>query len=74
MIQKVEMYTVVCDNCGDDIGASQEYSCWNDESAAYENAMNSDWHQEGDKHYCTGCFSFDDNDKLILIKKPTNPL
>lgn len=27
-VHKVEMFTVICDNCKKDIGAEQEYSWW----------------------------------------------
>ena len=66
MLQKVEMYTIVCDNCGEDIGATQEYSCWNDEVYAEQNAGDSDWLKEDGKHYCPKCYSYDDNDQLVL--------
>jgi hypothetical protein len=66
MIEKVEMYTVVCDNCGEDVASGQEYSCWNDKSYAEDNAVDSDWHKEDDKHYCPNCFEFDDEDNLII--------
>ncbi len=65
-VEKVEMFTVVCDNCGEDIGASSEYSCWNDSSYAEENAMESDWIKHDGKHYCPECYSYNDNDELIL--------
>lgn len=65
-IEKVEMYTVSCDHCQRDIGMDQEYSCWNDDSYAEENAMESGWFKHGDKHYCDECHSFDDNDHLVL--------
>jgi len=66
MLQKVEMYTVVCDNCQKDIGTEDEYSCWNDDSYAETNAMESDWQKEEKKHYCPECYSYDDNDNLVL--------
>jgi len=66
MLTEVKMFTIVCDNCGEDIAAEQEYSCWNDANYAEENAMESDWIKEGDKHYCTKCVSYDDNDNLVL--------
>lgn len=65
-IQKVEMYTVVCDNCNTDIGSTQDYSCWNDKDCAEENAMNSEWIKVDNKHYCDECVSYDDNDNLVL--------
>lgn len=71
MIKKVEMFTVVCDNCGTDVNKGQEYSCWNDETYAEEIAMESDWHRDNDKHYCTHCFSFDENDNIIIDESRT---
>ena len=69
MIKEVTMYTVVCDNCGKDVNEWEEYSCWNDAHFAQEIAMEADWIKEGDKHYCPDCFSYDDNDNLIIAKK-----
>lgn len=66
MIKEVKMYTVVCDNCGEDIGSTEEYSCWNDEGYALDNAIESDWIEEEGNHYCPDCVQYDDNDKLIL--------
>ena len=66
MLQKVEMYTIVCDHCQKDIGSEDEYSCWNDDSYAETNATESDWLRDNDKHYCPDCYSYDDDDNLIL--------
>jgi len=63
------MYTVVCDNCGENIGASQDYSCWADDSYAEENAIESDWEKINGKHYCPACFKRNDKDELVIIKK-----
>ena len=72
MIKEVTMYTVICDNCKIDVNEGQDISCWNDtdysETAAYEG----DWKKIGDKHYCTDCFYYDDNDKLIIIESRIN--
>lgn len=65
-IEKVEMYTVVCDNCKLDIGTDAEYSYWNDKLYAETSAMESDWLKEEDNHYCPDCFEYDDNDNLII--------
>lgn len=67
------MYTVVCDNCGKDSNEDSEYSCYSDKDHAEENAIESDWIQEEDKHYCDECFSYDDDDNLIIkpIKRTT---
>jgi hypothetical protein len=70
MIQEVKMYTVICDCCGKDVNKDAEYSCWSDEEFAEDIAMESDWLKEEDKHYCPDCFSYDDEDNLVI--KSTN--
>jgi len=68
-VEKVDMFTIVCDNCKTDIGSIQEYSCWADEYAAKDNAMESEWINVGSKHYCPDCVWYDDdvmNLKIIL--------
>jgi hypothetical protein len=43
------------------------YSCWGTENDAWENASESDWIEaDFDVHYCPGCYSYDDNDNLIV--------
>ncbi len=66
MIKEVIMYTVVCDNCGKDHNKNEEIAAWNDKNYAQECAMNSNWLKEEDKHYCTDCYSYGDNDELII--------
>jgi hypothetical protein len=66
MIKKVEMFTVVCDNCGARCGENDGIIAWSDESTTKDVASNSDWANEGDKHYCPDCFSYGDEDELIL--------
>lgn len=72
MIEKVEMYTVVCDNCGKDAGEDAEYSCWNDESSARDVAIDSEWQtwdneKNEEQHICPNCFKgFDEADKIII--------
>ena len=68
MIKEVKMITVVCDNCGCDIGKDDEYSCWGEPWIAQDNAINQGWHEENGKDYYTDCHSFDDDDNLILRK------
>ena len=67
MLKEVKMYTVVCDNCGKDVNKDAEYSAWNDKNYAVEVAMESDWIKENDKHYCPDCFTYDDDDNLLII-------
>lgn len=66
MIKEVQMYTVVCDNCGKACNEDSDYSCWNDKETALDQAMEGDWHTDGDKHYCGKCYSIGDNDELII--------
>ena len=80
MLQKVEMYTVICDNCHKDIGSEQDYSCWNDDLSAEDNANESDWFRgctktkEGKdgQHFCPECFSHDDDENFIIDKSRKN--
>ena len=67
MLKEVKMYTVVCDNCGKDVNKDAEYSAWNDKRYAEEVAMESDWIKEDDKNYCPDCFTYDDDDNLLII-------
>ena len=66
MLKEVKMYTVVCDNCGKDVNKDAEYSAWNDKRHAEEVAMEADWIKENDKHYCSDCFTYDDDDNLLI--------
>lgn len=66
MIKEVKMYTVICDNCGKDVNADAEYSAWSDTQFTEDMALEAGWHKEDDKHYCPDCFSFDDEDELVI--------
>ena len=71
MIQKVEMFTVICDNCGEDAGCDcDDGSCWNDEAVAEEKALESEWINSKGLHYCPKCYSYDDDDVLNLVISP----
>lgn len=73
MIKEVTMYTVICDNCGADVCENMEYSCWNDESSAKDIAIDSGWLIDDGNHYCDYCFSYDDNDTLVIDGSRTKP-
>lgn len=68
-IQKLEMYTCICDNCGKSADENTEYSCWSDDSIARDVAMNANWIRQGKEDYCIDCYSYDDEDNLILKPK-----
>ena len=62
------MFTMICDNCGKDLCENEEFSAWNDESALYGIADNSDW-STYDKHYCPNCFFYDEDDNVIVKER-----
>ena len=63
------MFTVVCDNCGEDIGSDQESSCWNDDSYAEDNATESDWVKISGKHYCPKCYKRNEDGEVVITIK-----
>ena len=63
------MFTVICDGCGKDVNKDADYSCWDDKGYAEDIAMDSDWVTDNDKHYCTDCYYYDEDDKLIIQAK-----
>ena len=66
MLKEVKMFTIVCDGCGKDVNENTDYSCWNDENANEDIREEAGWEKVDDKHYCTKCFEYDDNDELII--------
>ena len=71
MIKPVTMYSVVCDRCGKTfIDEINGIVAWLDEGTAKEQAMESEWVEIGDKHYCPDCYEFDDElDEYVPKKK-----
>ena len=50
--------------------SSMELWLWLDEGTAKEQAMESEWVEIGEKHYCPDCNEFDDElDKYVPKKK-----
>jgi len=66
MIKSIEMFTIVCDNCKKDLCSGHEYSAWGHAGYVEEMADEDNWHKEDDKHYCPDCYSWDDDDNLVL--------
>lgn len=71
MIKQVTMYSVICDRCGKAfIDEFNGIVAWLDEGTAKEQAMESEWQEIGDKHYCPNCYEFDDElDEYVPKKK-----
>lgn len=65
MIKEVITYDIICDNCGKSLTDNLEWMFVDLESAMMV-AIESDWHIEK-KHYCPDCFSFGDDDELVIL-------
>lgn len=65
-IKKIEMYTVICDNCNKSADENTDYSCWNDSGYAEEVAQEANFIKENNKHYCNNCYEYDEDDNLII--------
>jgi len=72
-IEKLEMYTVICDNCKVSADEGTDYSCWNDKDYAQENAIEGGFIKEDENHYCPKCYSYDENDTIIINQSRFNP-
>lgn len=70
-IEKVQMFTVVCDNCKESADEGTDYSCWNDENAAKEVAMEAGFINENHNDYCPKCHHYTDEDELIINSERT---
>lgn len=69
MIKPVTMYSVICDRCGKIYGEDDGIIAWGDECTAKEQAMESEWAEIGDKHYCPDCYEFDEELDEYVPKK-----
>jgi hypothetical protein len=67
MIYEVKMHGAQCDNCGE-AWENSNTGCmaYHDPETIREQIMNDDWLSEGGKDYCPDCYSYDDEDNLIL--------
>lgn len=68
MIRQVRVYTIVCDNCGVDINKDTEYIGWDSVEGAELTAEANNFLTKGEKHYCPNCYTFDDDNELMLRK------
>lgn len=76
MIKEVKMYTVICDNCGVDFLEGDDVAAWNDSDFVLDSAEDSGWiRDQHGKDYCSDCFTWDDNDELVLreVKRSIEP-
>lgn len=66
MIKELTMYTVVCDECRQQLNEGDEIIAWSDKVNAQDIAMKADWVTVDNKHYCNDCYYYDEDDKLII--------
>ena len=71
-VEKVQMFTVICDNCKESADEGTDYSCWNDENGAKDVAMEAGFIADNDNHYCPKCYHYNDEDELIINTERTN--
>ena len=70
-IEKITMFTVICDNCKESADEGSDYCAWNDENNAKEVAMNSGFINDNGNDYCVNCYSYNDEDELIINTERT---
>lgn len=68
MIKPVTMYSVVCDRCGKFFEADDSVA-WTDKQSARFYALESEWKEIGNKHYCPECYEFDEELDEYVPKK-----
>lgn len=72
MIVEVTMYGCRCDNCGIEwVDEHHGFAAFTDEiSMKSQMADDHTWHTDRDavedRHYCPKCFSFNDDDELVI--------
>lgn len=67
MIYPVTMYAGKCDNCGKEMKlGGGEYSAYGDPESVEFEMEESAYHIDSDKHYCPDCWSYDDEDNIVL--------
>ena len=68
MIKAEVLYTVQCDRCRE-ILEDGEFQYWVGTDMAVDRAKDSEWLIKGNKHYCTKCYTLNDEDEEE-IKSP----
>lgn len=56
MIKKVEMFTIICDNCGKDGLEDSDFAAYNDKDIVKEMVHEEDWQEIEGKDYCPDCY------------------
>lgn len=67
MIEKIEAYSLFCDNCGN-LFQDGDFTIFVLESDAWDSAKEDGWIEHHGKHICDECHQVDDNDNVVLKK------
>lgn len=67
-VVKETLYTVKCDNCQKQY-QSDDFGFWLDKNDALECAQEDGWTKEKNKHYCSKCHHYNNEDELIIKNK-----
>jgi len=70
-IEKVKMFTVICDNCKESADEGSDYSCWNDENGAKDVAMEAGFINKNGNDYCPKCYIYNNEDELEINSERT---
>ena len=71
MIKEIKCYTLICDNCGADVIKSNRYTKEPDAKFCIGIAIENDWIEHEDKHYCPDCYYYDNEDVFYIVKSRT---
>ena len=69
MITKEIFYGVKCNRCKEDFLDYNDHSFWIDENSAVEQAIESEWIEENNKHYCPNCYDYNEEEDKNIIKE-----
>lgn len=68
MITKEIFYGVKCNRCKEDFQDYNDHSFWIDENSAIEQAIESEWIEENNKHFCPNCYDYNEEEDKNIIK------
>jgi predicted transcriptional regulator len=66
MIKTTEMWGAVCDGCGTEWDNGDCISHYADRELIESALRDAEWHVSGDKCWCAECWSYDDNDNIVV--------
>ena len=67
MFKSLPCFTLICDNCGDDLYEDTDYLGFSDLDLIWEDAAeNQGWLVIDGLHICGKCYLYDDNDEPVI--------